>query len=513
MMARDFLPNSPTLTGAGRDMCLSACFVLPIEDSLDSIFETVKNAALVHKEGGGTGFDFSRLRPRGSFVQQDPGRRLRPGVVPPVIDAATEAVKQGGTRRGANMGILRVDHPDIEEFIQMKLGRQERRATSTSRSPPRTPSWTPSRRAAPYEHLRPATRKKVAGRQDARQGLPAHRRIGLGRGRPRPDLHRPGQPEQPDGGPRPHPCHEPLRRAAPPRLRVLQPRVRSTSPTSSTPSQEDSFDWEQVRPDDPARRPLPRRRHRGQPLPAAPDRGRRRGQPPDRARGHGLGRPPLPDEDPLRLAESPGPGREARRLPAQGGRGRVGGLAGERGSFPNIGRSVYKGRKMRNATVFTIAPTGTISRIAGCSSSIEPVFAFEFVSRSSIPSSRTSTRSTGNGRRKNPDKPLPEYFLTAHEISPEWHVRTQAAFQKHVDNSVSKTINFPHEATVEDVEKAYPPGLRPGDQGHHDLPRRHAGRARSSTRNGDRDRAPAGAGRPRCPPSPTRSRRASATST
>jgi ribonucleoside-diphosphate reductase alpha chain len=130
-------------------------------------------------------------------------------------------------------------------------------------------------------------------------------------------------------------------------------------------------------------------------------------------------------------------------------------LAGERGSFPNIGQSVYKGTKMRNATVFTIAPTGTISRIAGCSSSIEPVFAFEVVSKIIDSELKDVHPIYAEWKEKNPDRPLADYFVTAHDISPEWHVRTQAAFQKHVDNSVSKTINFPHEATVEDVEKAF----------------------------------------------------------
>ena len=130
-------------------------------------------------------------------------------------------------------------------------------------------------------------------------------------------------------------------------------------------------------------------------------------------------------------------------------------LAEKRGSFPNIGFSVYKGKKMRNATVFTIAPTGTISRLAGCSSSIEPVFAFEFTSKIIDREIKDIHPLYQDWQAKNPGKPLPDYFVTAHDIAPEWHIRTQAAFQKYVDNSVSKTINFPHKAAVADVEKAY----------------------------------------------------------
>ena len=456
MNARDFLPNSPTLTGAGRGMCLSACFVLPIEDSLDSIFDTVKNAALVHKEGGGTGFDFSLLRPKGSFVRKTQGVASGPVSFLKVIDAATEAVKQGGTRRGANMGILRVDHPDIEEFIQMKLDGTS--VTNFNISVAVTDAFMAALAAgAAYDVIDPHT-GAPAGKKDARKIFQLIVESAWAIGDPGLIFIDRINAANPDRRPRPHPGDQSLRRTAPPRLRVLQPRLHQPGqllrPQGEGPLRLGPFPR-----DRPPGRPLPRRRHRRQPLPAAPDRPDDPGLAPHRPRGHGLGRPAPPDEGPLRLGQGPGPGRQGGRLPPGRGDGRLA-RAGRRARLVPGHRPVglqrrQEGGKMRNATVFTIAPTGTISRIAGCSSSIEPVFAFEVTSKIIDSELKDVHPIYAEWKEKNPGKPLPDYFKAAHEIAPEWHIKTQAAFQKHVDNSVSKTINFPHEATVEDVEKAY----------------------------------------------------------
>jgi len=452
MAGRDFLPNSPTLTGAGRGMCLSACFVLPIEDSLDAIFETVKNAALVHKEGGGTGFDFSRLRPKGSFVRKTQGVASGPISFLKVIDAATEAVKQGGTRRGANMGILRVDHPDIEEFIQLKLDGSS--VANFNISVAVTDAFMAALEAgAAYDLVDPRL-GAVVGRKDARKvfqlivesawavgdpGLVFIDRINAAN--PTPGLG-PIRATNPCGE---QPLHdyESCNLGSINLANFYEARAK------------DRFDWDRFASVirlgvrflddviDVNRYPLPQI-----------DKVTRA------SRRIGLGVMGWADllllmkvryDSPKALALA---GRIAAFLRAEATAASRD-LAEERGSFPAIDRSVYKGGRMRNATVFTIAPTGTISRIAGCSSSIEPVFAFEVVSKIIDSELKDVHPLYAAWKDKNPGKPLPDYFRAAHEIAPEWHVKTQAAFQEHVDNSVSKTINFPHEASVEDVEKAY----------------------------------------------------------
>ncbi|MHB8093956.1 MAG: adenosylcobalamin-dependent ribonucleoside-diphosphate reductase, partial [Candidatus Aminicenantales bacterium] len=462
MLDRDFLPNSPTLTGAGRDMCLSACFVLPIEDSMESIFDTVKNAALVHKEGGGTGFDFSLLRPRGSFVRKTQGVASGPVSFLRVIDAATEAVKQGGTRRGANIGILRVDHPDIEEFIAMKRDGKSLSNFNISA-------------AVTDEFMKALGRNGSYAIRDPRDG----RKVGEKKAA---DVFRLMVDSAWAVGDPGLVFIDRINRLNPTRGLGL---IRATNPCGEQPlhsyescnlgsinvanfhdpGKPDAFDWERfagvvevaVRFLDDVidvnKYPLPRI--------AEMTRSNRR---------IGLGIMGWADlllktglrydsEEALRFADKLGAflrakaGEESAKLGAL------------KGSFPNVAKSVYKGTARRNATVLTIAPTGTIARIAGCSSSIEPVFAFEFVSKIMDGEIRDIHPLYADWKERNPEAPLPAHFVTAHDISAEGHIRMQAAFQKHVDNSVSKTINLPHDASEEDIEKAFLLAYKLGTKG------------------------------------------------
>src|SRR5512137_493059 len=426
MAGRDFLPNSPTLTGAGRGMCLSACFVLPIEDSLDSIFETVKNAALVHKEGGGTGFDFSRLRPKGSLVRKTQGVASGPVSFLKVIDAATEAVKQGGTRRGANMGILRVDHPDIEEFIQMKLD-----GTSVANfniSVAVTDAFMAALEAgAEYDLVDPHLGTFV-GRKDARKVFQLIVESAWAVGDPGLifiDRINAGNPTAGLGPIRAtNPCGEqPLHDYESCNLGSINLANFHSAKAK------DHFDWDRfasvVRLGvrflddviDVNRYPLPQI-----------DKTTRA------SRRIGLGVMGWADllllmkvryDSPKALALADKIASFLRSEATAASRD----LAAERGSFPAIAQSVYKRGRMRNATVFTIAPTGTISRIAGCSSSIEPVFAFEVVSKIIDSELKDVHPVYAAWKDKNPGQPAPEYFRAAHEIAPDWHIKTQAAFQ------------------------------------------------------------------------------------
>ncbi|MDI6846153.1 MAG: adenosylcobalamin-dependent ribonucleoside-diphosphate reductase [Candidatus Saccharicenans sp.] len=452
MMARDFLPNSPTLTGAGRDMCLSACFVLPIEDSMESIFETVKNAALVHKEGGGTGFDFSQLRPKGSFVHKTQGVASGPVSFLKVIDCATEAVKQGGTRRGANIGILRVDHPDIEEFVTMK--RDGRTLNNFNISVAITDEFMQALKHDGYYWIYNPYLKKKTVRKKAREIFKLIVESAWATGDPglifidRINQLNPTRELGPITAT--NPCGE----------QPLHPYESCNLGSINVsnfydPKKPDEFDWERFASVieiavrfldnviDVNKYPLPQI--------AEMTRANRR---------IGLGVMGWADlllkkklrydsAEALEFAEKLASFmREKADLESE----KLGEL---KGSFPNINKSIYRGKNRRNATVLTIAPTGTISRIAGCSSSIEPIFAFEFVSKILDGELRDVHPIYEAWKKEHPNEPLPDYFVTAHEIPYEGHIRMQAAFQKYVDNSVSKTINMPNKATVEEVEKAF----------------------------------------------------------
>ncbi|MCJ7680321.1 MAG: adenosylcobalamin-dependent ribonucleoside-diphosphate reductase [Candidatus Aminicenantes bacterium] len=452
MMGREFLPNSPTLTGAGREMCLSACFVLPLEDSMESIFDAVKNAALVHKEGGGTGFDFSLLRPKGSFVRKTQGIASGPVSFLRVLDAATEAVKQGGTRRGANMGILRVDHPDIEEFILLKkdgLG-----IKNFNISVAVTDEFMKALENGSSYSLYDPYLQKQTGEKDAAEVFEKIVESAWTVGDPglifidRINQHNPTRAQGPIRAT--NPCGEqPLHAFESCNLGSIN---LSRFFNAKLP---DGIDWKKLEEviftavrflDD----VIEVNRY---PLPQIEDMSKSN-------RRIGLGVMGWADllikkqirydsEEALQLADLTASfiRQKAEAASAE--------LAENRGSFPNIEESVYKEKRMRNATVFTIAPTGTISRLAGCSSSIEPLFALEFTSKIIDRELKDVHPIYAEWKSEHPNEPLPDYFRTAHEISPEWHIRMQAAFQNYVDNSVSKTINFSNTATREDVKKAY----------------------------------------------------------
>ncbi len=452
MMQKDFMPNSPTLTGAGRGLCLSACFVLPIKDSLKEIFETVKNAALVHKEGGGTGFDFSKIRPQGSFVKKTQGIASGPISFLKVIDAGTEAVKQGGTRRGANMGVLRVDHPDIKEFITMKL--DGKTAQNFNISVSITDKFIKALKNKTTYDLYDPQSNKVKSKMNAQKIF---------------DLIVNSAWENGDPG---LIFIDTVNRLNPTRLQGL---INATNPCGEQPLHDyeacnlgsinlsnffdpklkDQFDWDRFKENieigvrfldnviDVNIYPL-------EEIDKMAKSNRR------------IGLGVMGFADLLIKMKIKYNTDEARK---------IGGkivkflnkeaviasqkLAQERGNFPNIEKSIYKGKKMRNAALLTIAPTGTISRIAGCSSSIEPIFAFKVISKILDGEIKDFHPLYQEWNKKHPKGPVPDYFIIASDISPKDHIKMQEVFQEEVDSAVSKTINFPNKATKKDIANAY----------------------------------------------------------
>lgn len=471
----EFLPNSPTLMNAGTPLGqLAACFVLPVEDSIEEIFASVSLMAKIQKTGGGTGFSFSRLRPKGDTVKSTNGKASGPVSFMKVFNCATDAIKQGGKRRGANMGVLSVNHPDVKEFITCKTDGKSFQNFNISVACT-DDFFQKALKGGEIELINPRD-GKVWSRVKAdelldliaesawKTGDPGILYIDeINRHNPTPAL---GRIEATN------PCGEV------PLLPYEECNLGSINLSKIV--EKGRINWEKLERlvkvavrfldcvIDVNRYPHPEIEKM--------------------AKGNrkiGLGvmgwaellielEIPYDSEEAVELAERLMGfiNRKAFEASAE--------LAKQKGSFPNIDKSVYRGKTLRNATRTSIAPTGTISMIAGTTPSIEPLFAVGYVKRVlggrrvlfiepllmkkvkelSLQQLKEILESGTLQRAEGIPEKIKRIFKTAHEIAPEWHLKIQAAFQKHTDNAVSKTVNLPKSATPEDIKEIFITGYK-----------------------------------------------------